>query len=186
VTCRRSEPDMIEARARELAGGNHVHGAIPARFWKEAIAEFWEGPSYRIRPSRALHPEWAERMIARWSRFSLHSEPWEREEHVDCVSCPECAFTFDACHEDRDGGYSCPLCAELASKKTLEGIAEKQQNALRIIRENGFVFESLGKEPGNWQHLAFTLYTEICEIDTWARNALGYDWNERPLSGGAS
>lgn len=26
------------------------------------------------------------------------------------VSCPGCAFTFDANHRDEDGGYSCPLC----------------------------------------------------------------------------
>jgi hypothetical protein len=31
--------DQIERRARELAGDIHVHGAIPARFWKEAIRE---------------------------------------------------------------------------------------------------------------------------------------------------
>ena len=28
----------IEAEARRLAGANHVRGAIPARFWREAIA----------------------------------------------------------------------------------------------------------------------------------------------------
>lgn len=52
-------------------------------------------------------------------------------------------------------------------------IAEQQMESLRIIRENGFVFESIGREPGNWQHLAFTLYCHICEIDTVARNGLG-------------
>jgi hypothetical protein len=30
-------------------------------------------------------------------------------------TCPACAFTFDACHQDDkpEGGYSCPACAEL-------------------------------------------------------------------------
>ena len=54
----------------------------------------------------------------------------------------------------------------------LKRITEMQQEALGIIRQNGFVFEDIGKEPGNWQHLAFTLYTTICEIDTIARGAL--------------
>ena len=47
---------------------------------------------------------------------------WLREGHVDCVSCPNCAFTFDACHEDRDGGYTCPVCREIELTKALEEI----------------------------------------------------------------
>jgi hypothetical protein len=27
-------------------------------------------------------------------------------------TCPDCAFSFDASHEDTNGGYSCPCCAE--------------------------------------------------------------------------
>ena len=54
----------------------------------------------------------------------------------------------------------------------LEEIAAKQQLILKIIESNGFVFTDLGKEPGNWRHLAFTLYTQICEIDSIARSAL--------------
>ena len=31
----------------------------------------------------------------------------------DCVSCPDCAFTFDAMHTTQDGGgYDCPACGE--------------------------------------------------------------------------
>ena len=30
----------------------------------------------------------------------------------DVVTCDNCAFTFDAIHEDEGGGYSCPLCHE--------------------------------------------------------------------------
>jgi hypothetical protein len=48
-----------------------------------------------------------------------------------------------------------------------------QPEALRTIRDNGFVFDDIGKEPGNWQHLAFTLYNLICEMDTLA------DYEER-------
>lgn len=40
-------------------------------------------------------------------------ETWETEANVLCVVCPDCAFTFDACHENDtpEGGYSCPVCA---------------------------------------------------------------------------
>jgi len=54
----------------------------------------------------------------------------------------------------------------------LERIAEQQPKTLAMIRDNGFVFDSIGKEPGNWQHLAFTIYTDLCEIDSIARAAL--------------
>jgi hypothetical protein len=38
---------------------------------------------------------------------------WGREDGVECVSCPDCAFTFDAFHrDDSDDEYSCPACAE--------------------------------------------------------------------------
>ena len=38
-------------------------------------------------------------------------EKWEREEGVTCVSCPRCAFTFDASHVTQTTGrYDCPCC----------------------------------------------------------------------------
>lgn len=43
------------------------------------------------------------------------SNGWPVERGVTCVSCPDCAFTFDAMHADEDGSYSCPLCAEARS-----------------------------------------------------------------------
>jgi hypothetical protein len=49
--------DVIEARARKIGGGIHVHGAIPARCWRQAIAERFLGEPVR-------DPEWAERMVA--------------------------------------------------------------------------------------------------------------------------
>lgn len=58
-------------------------------------------------------------------------------------------------------------------RQALERIVQQQQDSLRVIRDNGFVFESIGREPGNWQHLAFTLYCHICEMDMWARDGLG-------------
>lgn len=57
----------------------------------------------------------------------------------------------------------------------LEAIAAQQPKTLAMIRANGFVFDSIGKEPGNWQHLAFSIYTDLCEVDTIARAALAKD-----------
>lgn len=54
----------------------------------------------------------------------------------------------------------------------LERIAEQQQKTLAMIQANGFVFEDIGNEPGNWQHLAFSIYTDLCEVDLIARTAL--------------
>jgi len=53
--------NALEARAREIAGAIHSHGAIPAKCWHQAIAE-----RFLNEPVRDL--SWAERMIARWSR----------------------------------------------------------------------------------------------------------------------
>lgn len=57
-------------------------------------------------------------------------------------------------------------------RAALEEIATKQPEALKIIEQEGFVFTDIGHEPGNWQHLAFTLYTQLCEVDSIARAAL--------------
>jgi hypothetical protein len=56
--------------------------------------------------------------------------------------------------------------------EALERIAQQQQQTLAMIERNGFVFTDLGHAPGNWQHLAFTIYTDLCEVDSIARAAL--------------
>ena len=66
------------------------------------------------------------------------------------------------------------------NEQDAEKIAGFQPKALAIIEGNGFVFEDIGREPGNWQHLAFTLYTEICEIETIARRIAGADDQKDP------
>ena len=58
-------------------------------------------------------------------------------------------------------------------REALEAVAAQQPKTLAMIEANGFVFTDIGKEPGNWQHLAFSVYTDLCEVDTIARAALG-------------
>jgi hypothetical protein len=60
----------------------------------------------------------------------------------------------------------------MTEREALERIAQMQPETVDMLRRHGFVFDSIGTEPGNWQHLAFTLYTTICEIDTIARTGL--------------
>ena len=51
-------------------------------------------------------------------------------------------------------------------------IAGQQPITLEMIRHNGFVFDDIGREPGNWKHLAFSIYVDLCEVDTIARALL--------------
>jgi chromosome segregation ATPase len=72
------------------------------------------------------------------------------------------------------------LIAELREKDdlllgSLRKIQGFQPAALATIERNGFVFEDIGGQPGNWQHLAFSLYTDLCEIETISRSALEND-----------
>ena len=58
-------------------------------------------------------------------------------------------------------------------REALQAVGALQPKALSYIRANGFVFDQpLGAEPGNWYHLAFSLYCELCEADVFARAAL--------------
>lgn len=60
---------------------------------------------------------------------------WEREDGVECVVCPVCAFTFDAAHEDTTGGYSCPACAEVKLREILALTPAFDLDDLLLIRE---------------------------------------------------
>jgi hypothetical protein len=57
-------------------------------------------------------------------------------------------------------------------RNALERIKAQQPETLETIRRNGFVFDSIGHEPGNWQHLAFTIYNDLCSVDSIACDAL--------------
>ena len=60
----------------------------------------------------------------------------------------------------------------LETQHALEQIAAAQAEAQHVIRKNDFRFTDVGKQPGNWQHLAFSLYTRICDLSLLAESAL--------------
>jgi hypothetical protein len=57
-------------------------------------------------------------------------------------------------------------------RAALTAIKAQQPETLAMIEANGFVFTDIGRDPGNWQHLAFTVYTDLCRVDTIAEQAL--------------
>jgi hypothetical protein len=73
---------------------------------------------------------------------SATAEAWERSTEL-CVSCPLCAFTFDSAHTDADGGYSCPVCAEVALAAALERAERERDEAREALREAGGVIEDV-------------------------------------------
>ena len=61
-------------------------------------------------------------MSERQSPF--HHAAWAQHENVTVVECPACGFCFDADHEDHEGGYSCPMCAEIRLNEALEKLLD--------------------------------------------------------------
>jgi lactam utilization protein B len=57
----------------------------------------------------------------------------------------------------------------------LRKIAELQPEMLETLRSHGVVFNDIGTDPQNWQHIAFSIYTTLCEADMIARRALAED-----------
>jgi hypothetical protein len=57
-------------------------------------------------------------------------------------------------------------------RNILREISHFQPKCLDICRKHKFIFS--GKD-GRWEKLAFTFYSEICEINSIAKNAL---WDE--------
>ena len=55
--------------------------------------------------------------------------------------------------------------AETKSKMRASTDARQQAYVRCIVTD-------IVREPGNWQHLAFSIYTVVCEVDTIARAAL--------------
>lgn len=79
--------------------------------------------------------------------------------------CEDCYLTVT-----REAGL---LAVVERYENALRQIGEQQQKTLGWIRDWDIVFdEAPGKNPGNWQHVAFSIYTDLCEVDSWARSAL--------------
>lgn len=58
-------------------------------------------------------------------------------------------------------------------KCAMIAVARQQPRTIGWLREHGVVFAGpLGTDPTNFEHVAFSLYTDICQIDSIARNAL--------------
>jgi hypothetical protein len=57
--------------------------------------------------------------------------------------------------------------------KALEEIKEKQPEMMETFRKHDIVFDApLGGNPRNWQHVAFSIYTRLCECEWIASRAL--------------
>ena len=107
--------------------------------------------------------------------YGLHTN-WENCEGGLC--CDEALAIIKALVAERDAWKVEALhhnAEEIRLREALEAVAAQQPKTLAMIEHNGFVFDSIGKEPGNWQHLAFSVYTDLCEVDTVARAVLGKD-----------
>ena len=65
-------------------------------------------------------------------------EAWQQSTEL-CVSCPDCAFTFDSMHTDQGGGYSCPVCAEIRLEARL---AEVESEAHRVLDRDAETLEN--------------------------------------------
>lgn len=50
--------------------------------------------------------------------------------------CPECLFAFDASHQDTDGGYTCPVCAEARLEKEVATAILQSDSFARLLAEN--------------------------------------------------
>lgn len=65
------------------------------------------------------------------------------------------------------------LAALTEIEQTVRAIARAQQDTLRWIQRNGIVFDGpLGTDPKNWENIAFSIYTDLCEVDSAANHLL--------------
>lgn len=73
---------------------------------------------------------------------------WLVTEGVRCVSCPDCAFTFDAMHEDQDGTFSCPAC-ELSEEPERLGVLHYVAIIMALALPTGALFGT-GVSVATW------------------------------------
>ena len=69
-------------------------------------------------------------------------------------TCPECAFSFDAMHENEGGGYSCPLCENERLRAALIMIADKDKGPLYSVNAEAGTSKQVGWAYGTAGQLA--------------------------------
>ena len=62
----------------------------------------------------------------------------------------------------------------VAAQQALQEIKAIQPETLARLRDDGVVFDERPhrRDPGNWQQVAFWIYTDLCEVETIASTAL--------------
>ena len=80
---------------------------------------------------------------------------------------------------ERDEGHKARVARDEALMRceqaidALREIEPQQQRILEWFRGEGIIFDTApGGDPKSWQHIAFTIYTALCEVDSAARAAL--------------
>lgn len=127
-----------------------VAGRIRTMNWTEAegIEDLGPGIDTMLAEIEARHERAraASAPIAPQPDAASEKHGWLVERGVECVICPECAFTFDACHTDTDTDrYSCPLCEPIAQPE-----AEPLAAALRAL----VVWSERNLQDGNREFIA--------------------------------
>lgn len=83
--------------------------------------------------------------------------------------------------EWRDKAYE--KTAEVVElEAALRRIAEQQPRVLAYIRREGFVFDGNLVDYTGWKKLAFSVYSDLCEVDSIARAALSSTQEEKHAS----
>ena len=142
----RVETELAEAKTRWNRRENHAAGML-TQLSNMRLARAVAAEQERDAKEMELRTAWRERDDLRAFKNEALATDW--------ISRAEAA------EAERD-----------EARKSLEAIAAQQPKTLEMIRHNGFVFDDIGREPGNWQHLAFSVYTDLCEVDSIARAAL--------------
>lgn len=59
-----------------------------------------------------------------------------------------------------------------AMTAALTKIKEQQPKTLEKLRRRGVIFKEIGADPLNWEHVAFSIYTDLCRVDQIAGQGL--------------
>lgn len=189
------DADLVAVVMSELTQGWYSEGDIPVHHRLCRTRRDDDGCdcyARRTRPARAaldvlaarladyahLRSEWdlghdrGDHLVyeSEWEAF----DRWQRSERTGTLGGD--GSHWDGCWRSHIDCAVARIEAAEARERTLRDALERVQGqqpaALAMIQSHGFVFDDIGREPGNWQHLAFTIYTDLCEVDSIARAAL--------------